>query len=165
MTHIQARTLPYLLKGRDVLGAAKTGSGKTLAFLLPLLSSLVYQTTMSDPQPEGEGEEDEGRDEGKGKEYNNNTENTKEEEEEEDTTTSTSPPRLTPLSRTEGTYAIIISPTKELCLQTSQICEKLLAPFPSIVISTLVGGEKRKSEKARLRKGVFQLSLLHQDDY
>jgi len=35
MTHIQARTLPYLLKGRDVLGAAKTGSGKTLAYLIP----------------------------------------------------------------------------------------------------------------------------------
>jgi len=35
MTHIQSRTLPYLLKGRDVLGAAKTGSGKTLAYLIP----------------------------------------------------------------------------------------------------------------------------------
>jgi ATP-dependent RNA helicase DDX18/HAS1 len=37
MTHIQARTLPYLLKGRDVMGAAKTGSGKTLAFLIPCI--------------------------------------------------------------------------------------------------------------------------------
>jgi len=35
MTHIQSRTLPYLLKGRDVLGSAKTGSGKTLAYLIP----------------------------------------------------------------------------------------------------------------------------------
>jgi ATP-dependent RNA helicase DDX18/HAS1 len=41
MTHIQARTLPHLLKGRDVMGAAKTGSGKTLAFLIPAVELLV----------------------------------------------------------------------------------------------------------------------------
>ena len=41
MTHIQARTLPHLLKGRDVMGAAKTGSGKTLAFLIPAIELLV----------------------------------------------------------------------------------------------------------------------------
>ena len=35
MTHIQSRSIPHLVKGRDVLGAAKTGSGKTLAFLVP----------------------------------------------------------------------------------------------------------------------------------
>jgi Superfamily II DNA and RNA helicases len=41
MTHIQARTIPHLLKGRDILGAAKTGSGKTLAFLIPALELLL----------------------------------------------------------------------------------------------------------------------------
>jgi ATP-dependent RNA helicase DDX18/HAS1 len=35
MTEIQRKTIPPLLSGRDVLGAAKTGSGKTLAFLIP----------------------------------------------------------------------------------------------------------------------------------
>jgi ATP-dependent RNA helicase DDX18/HAS1 len=30
LTEVQARTIPALLLGRDVLGAAKTGSGKTL---------------------------------------------------------------------------------------------------------------------------------------
>lgn len=35
MTEIQAKTIPYLLEGRDLVGAAKTGSGKTLAFLIP----------------------------------------------------------------------------------------------------------------------------------
>lgn len=46
MTAVQAKTIPPLLAGRDVLGAAKTGSGKTLAFLLPaieLLYSLKFK--------------------------------------------------------------------------------------------------------------------------
>ena len=40
MTPIQHKTIMPLLKGRDVLGAAKTGSGKTLAFLLPAVELL-----------------------------------------------------------------------------------------------------------------------------
>lgn len=40
MTEIQARGIPPLLAGRDVLGAAKTGSGKTLAFLIPAIEML-----------------------------------------------------------------------------------------------------------------------------
>ncbi|KAK4698397.1 ATP-dependent RNA helicase DDX18/HAS1, partial [Phenoliferia sp. Uapishka_3] len=40
MTEVQARTIPPLLAGRDVLGAAKTGSGKTLAFLIPAVEML-----------------------------------------------------------------------------------------------------------------------------
>ncbi|KAJ1965546.1 ATP-dependent RNA helicase [Dipsacomyces acuminosporus] len=46
MTEVQARTIPPLLAGRDVLGAAKTGSGKTLSFLIPaieLLSKLRFK--------------------------------------------------------------------------------------------------------------------------
>lgn len=46
MTEVQARTIPPLIAGRDVLGAAKTGSGKTLAFLIPaieLLARLKYK--------------------------------------------------------------------------------------------------------------------------
>lgn len=39
---IQARSLPLLIKGIDVLGAARTGSGKTLAFLVPAVE-LLYQ--------------------------------------------------------------------------------------------------------------------------
>ncbi|KAG5027872.1 hypothetical protein JHK87_011386 [Glycine soja] len=40
MTQIQARAIPPLLIGKDVLGAARTGSGKTLAFLIPALELL-----------------------------------------------------------------------------------------------------------------------------
>ncbi|CAI2182327.1 8449_t:CDS:2 [Funneliformis geosporum] len=40
MTEVQARTIPPLMAGRDVIGAAKTGSGKTLAFLIPAIEIL-----------------------------------------------------------------------------------------------------------------------------
>ncbi|KAL8704350.1 MAG: hypothetical protein Q9201_002501 [Fulgogasparrea decipioides] len=46
MTAIQQMTIPPLMAGRDVLGAAKTGSGKTLAFLIPaveMLSALRFK--------------------------------------------------------------------------------------------------------------------------
>jgi ATP-dependent RNA helicase DDX18/HAS1 len=39
-TEIQARSIPHILNGRDVLGAAKTGSGKTLAFMTPAVELL-----------------------------------------------------------------------------------------------------------------------------
>ncbi|KAK6921094.1 DEAD/DEAH box helicase domain [Dillenia turbinata] len=42
MTQIQARAIPPLLEGKDVLGAARTGSGKTLAFLLPAVELLYH---------------------------------------------------------------------------------------------------------------------------
>ncbi|AEA39010.1 DEAD box protein (nucleomorph) [Cryptomonas paramecium] len=45
-TKIQAKTIPYALKNRDILGYAQTGSGKTLAFVIPILQSLLkFQIT------------------------------------------------------------------------------------------------------------------------
>ena len=39
-TPIQAKAIPLLLDGRDLLGVAQTGTGKTAAFVLPLLHHL-----------------------------------------------------------------------------------------------------------------------------
>ncbi|KAH8979630.1 DEAD-domain-containing protein [Lactarius akahatsu] len=40
MTDVQVKSLPFSLKGKDILGAARTGSGKTLCFLIPVLEIL-----------------------------------------------------------------------------------------------------------------------------
>lgn len=39
-TPIQAKAIPLLLDGRDIIGQARTGTGKTAAFALPLLSRI-----------------------------------------------------------------------------------------------------------------------------
>jgi ATP-dependent RNA helicase RhlE len=49
-TPIQARAIPLLLAGRDLLGMAQTGTGKTAAFALPLLHRLA-----ADPRPAPKG--------------------------------------------------------------------------------------------------------------
>jgi ATP-dependent RNA helicase DeaD len=40
MTPIQARAIPLILEGKDIIGQAQTGTGKTLAFGLPILESI-----------------------------------------------------------------------------------------------------------------------------
>jgi ATP-dependent RNA helicase RhlE len=45
-TPIQARAIPSLLAGRDLLGIAQTGTGKTAAFALPIIQRLL-----ADPKP------------------------------------------------------------------------------------------------------------------
>lgn len=39
-THIQAKLIPAILAGRDVIGQAKTGTGKTAAFGLPIFNTV-----------------------------------------------------------------------------------------------------------------------------
>lgn len=45
-TEIQAKSIPPLMRGKDILGSAKTGSGKTLSFLIPAIE-LLYKTKFS----------------------------------------------------------------------------------------------------------------------
>ena len=46
-TPIQAKAIPLVLAGRDVMGAAQTGTGKTAAFSLPLLQKMLKHETGS----------------------------------------------------------------------------------------------------------------------
>jgi ATP-dependent RNA helicase RhlE len=44
-TPIQAKAIPEILAGRDIIGVAQTGTGKTAAFVLPLLERLSASPT------------------------------------------------------------------------------------------------------------------------
>jgi len=101
MTEIQAQTIPHLLEGRDLVGAAKTGSGKTLSFLLPAVE-LVYKLKFM--------------------------------------------PR-------NGTGVIIISPTRELSMQTFGVLRELVKHHYH-TYGLIMGGANRNSEAQKLAKGI-----------
>ncbi|XP_054725567.1 probable ATP-dependent RNA helicase pitchoune isoform X1 [Anastrepha obliqua] len=101
MTEIQAKSLPPLLQGRDLVGAAKTGSGKTLAFLIPAVE-LIYKL------------------------------------------------RFMPRN---GTGVIIISPTRELSMQTFGVLKELMAHHHH-TYGLVMGGSNRQVESEKLGKGI-----------
>jgi len=101
MTDIQAKCIPTLLEGRDLVGNAKTGSGKTLAFLIPAVE-LIYQLKFL--------------------------------------------PR-------NGTGVIIISPTRELSMQTFGVLRELLKHHDH-TYGLVMGGANRSTEMQKLEKGI-----------
>ncbi|KAI4379960.1 hypothetical protein MLD38_006196 [Melastoma candidum] len=58
------------------------------------------------------------------------------------------------IQRSDGTFALVLVPTHELCMQVFDVLQKLLHRFHWIVPGYLMGGENRSKEKARLRKGI-----------
>lgn len=101
MMPIQARAIPHLLTGKDVLAAARTGSGKTLAFLVPIIELIAKLKFMD----------------------------------------------------RNGTGAIILSPTRELAMQTYGVLKELMEDHPQ-THGLIMGGSDRKAEAKRLGNGV-----------
>ncbi|CAL9774120.1 unnamed protein product [Musa acuminata subsp. burmannicoides] len=58
------------------------------------------------------------------------------------------------VQRSDGTFALVLVPTRELCMQVHGVLQKLLHCFHWIVPGYIMGGENRAKEKARLRKGI-----------
>ncbi|KAF2483158.1 P-loop containing nucleoside triphosphate hydrolase protein [Neohortaea acidophila] len=57
-------------------------------------------------------------------------------------------------NRESGLFALVLAPTRELAKQINTVLESLLICCHWIVGGIVIGGEKKKSEKARLRKGM-----------
>jgi ATP-dependent RNA helicase RhlE len=51
-TPIQEQAIPYILKGKDLLGCAQTGTGKTAAFAIPILQNISNGKNLEEgPRP------------------------------------------------------------------------------------------------------------------
>lgn len=59
-----------------------------------------------------------------------------------------------PIKRELGPLVIVVSPTRELCLQISTILGQFRKTMPHVTVGTLLGGEKVQTEKKRIRKGI-----------
>jgi ATP-dependent RNA helicase RhlE len=127
-TPIQARAIPHVLAGRDLLGLAQTGTGKTAAFALPILQRLARQR----PDP---GQSAPARDAGI-----------------RATSRGESPSRA-PNGRQRSIRCLVLTPTRELA---SQIHESFTTygkhlPLRSFVI---FGGVGMEAQKQALRSGM-----------
>ncbi|KAG6599546.1 DEAD-box ATP-dependent RNA helicase 17, partial [Cucurbita argyrosperma subsp. sororia] len=58
------------------------------------------------------------------------------------------------IQRADGTFSLVLVPTRELCMQVYETLQKLLHRYHWIVPGYITGGESRSKEKARLRKGI-----------
>ena len=58
------------------------------------------------------------------------------------------------ISRKDGIYSIIFSPTHELCLQIEKTFDKLKSCCINIVFGAMMGGQKIDTEKKKIRKGL-----------
>lgn len=108
----------------DFILKSKTGTGKTLAFLLPIIHSMLREERAN---------------------LSSNLSN---------------PSSKTSIDRRSqiGTQVILIMPTRELAVQTQEMCEKIISKLRGtshwITSGTLSGGDRRKNEKERLRRGL-----------
>lgn len=95
-TPIQRKTIPVILRGRDVVAMARTGSGKTACFLIPMFERLKA------PSP-------------------------------------------------AGARALILSPTRELALQTLKFTKEL-GKFTGLRTALILGGDKMEDQFAALHE-------------
>ncbi|NWI86071.1 DDX54 helicase, partial [Pitta sordida] len=95
-TPIQRKTIPPILRGRDVVAMARTGSGKTACFLIPMFERLKAPSQA-------------------------------------------------------GARALILSPTRELALQTLKFTKEL-GKFTGLKTALILGGDKMEDQFAALHE-------------
>ncbi|MCJ1416125.1 ATP-dependent RNA helicase dbp7 [Xylographa parallela] len=136
-TAIQKAAISQLVKeDSDAFIQAETGSGKTLAYLLPIVQRIMELSKNKESKNISNSSGDSPGQIHKDRARYVHTDGTGQ------------------VHRDSGLFAIVLAPTRELCKQISIVLDNLLRCAHWIVAGTVIGGEKKKSEKARLRKGI-----------
>ena len=122
-TVIQEQAVDAAMRGMDVLGAAPTGSGKTLAFCVPLVNWLMKRLGEEEMKQEMEQEMEQ-------EEQEKEEEEEMEEEEEQEEEQQDDDDQADNTTKQWNIYSVIISPTRELALQTSRVLTRLCNKTP-----------------------------------
>ena len=124
---VQEAVIPFLVEGRqDVIALAQTGTGKTAAFGIPLLQRIAPSGPPSCPPRRG--------DDGPAAEVTK---------------------KASPFGgRLEGAKALVLSPTRELCLQITDDLRDFSKYMEGIHVEAVYGGAAIEPQMRALRKGV-----------
>lgn len=135
-TPIQAKAIPIVLSGGDLIGCAQTGTGKTAAFTLPMLDRLMQTLPAhSDNEPAGNG-----KPAGNNKQAGNGRGRRPKDAK----------------GKLRILRALILAPTRELA---AQICDSLdrYGQFTSLRQTVVFGGVSQHHQVRALRHGVDAL--------
>eukprot|EP00899_Mesostigma_viride_P023957 jgi/Mesvir1/4746/Mv05536-RA.1 len=122
-TPIQSQCWPIVMRGRDLVGIAQTGSGKTLAFGLPALVHIKAQLDGSSGHSGNLAGGHSGGKKNKGSSGGGN-----------------------------GPIALVLSPTRELALQISEVMEDAGAAC-GVTTVCVYGGVPKPPQKEAIKKG------------
>ncbi len=124
-TPIQSQSIPVVLEGRDLLGAAQTGTGKTAAFAIPILQLLSSETGNSGLHSTS------GKNGATGLQAHSNKRR-----------------KSNKLIR-----SLIVTPTRELAIQIEESF-KNYGRHTGLTSAVVFGGVNQNSQVARLERGV-----------
>ena len=117
---VQEESIPIALTGRDILARAKNGTGKTAAFCIPVLEKIdTSLNQVQGGQPALQ------------------------------PLSKSLLPRLSPCPKPACGAAMVLVPTRELALQTSQVCKEL-GKHMGVEVMVTTGGTSLRDDIMRL---------------
>jgi len=150
-TEIQAQAIPPALEGKDILGRAKTGTGKTAAFAVPILVRLKalasWDPAAQAPEPEAEPDDGESSP-AEGESFASRSRRRRRRKR-----APLHPQRNTPAGGHREVRALVLTPTRELCVQNEEAF-RAYGKYFDLRFLAVYGGVRIDRQIKRLHSGV-----------